>query len=146
MTKRERKPLESYFFDDSTRTNVMFAWNVSMMRNEINMIDIDTAINSLQMSYPFLRNGVGEVREVDADASIAWIGGRFYFDGAPLSDIARQMERWYDISIVFAGDDMSGECFTGVIDRSNTANDVMHTLEKIAGLQYDIRDRTIVIF
>ncbi len=59
-TKRERKPLESYFFDDSTRTNVMFAWNVSMMRNEINMIDIDTAINSLQMSYPFLRNGVGD--------------------------------------------------------------------------------------
>ncbi len=93
-----------------------------------------------------LHDGVSEVREVDAGASIAWIDGRFYFDGAPLSDIARQMERWYDISIVFADDDMSGECFTGVIDRSNTANDVMHTLEKIAGLQYDIRDRTIVIF
>ncbi len=93
-----------------------------------------------------LRNGVGEVREVDADASIAWIGGRFYFDGAPLSDIARQMERWYDISVIFADDDMSGERFTGVIDRSNTANDVMSTLEKIIGLQYDIRERTIVIF
>ncbi len=59
-TKKVRKPLESYFFDDSTRVNTLFSWNVSMLRNEVRMIDIDTAITSLQVSYPFLRSGVGD--------------------------------------------------------------------------------------
>jgi hypothetical protein len=61
-TKRTkiRLPLESYFFDDSTRMNRFFAWNVSLMRNEIRMMPVDTAIHPVQPHYPFLHGGVGD--------------------------------------------------------------------------------------
>jgi len=60
-TKRKpRKPLESYFFDDSTRMRPNFAWNVDMARNRLKMIDIDTAMLGAQLDYPYLREDVGD--------------------------------------------------------------------------------------
>jgi ferric-dicitrate binding protein FerR (iron transport regulator) len=93
-----------------------------------------------------LGDGGVQVRDVDPGVCTAWIEGRFCFDGTPLSEIAAQMERWYDISVVFADGGMRGERFTGVIERNNSADDVMRTLEKITGLRWNIDARTIVIY
>ena len=54
-----RKPLESYFFDDSTRARNSFAWNVDLERNDINLIDVDTSMTGFQNEYPYLQNNVG---------------------------------------------------------------------------------------
>lgn len=66
--KREKRPLESYLFDDSTRAQKNFSWNVDMSANKVNMTKIDTLINDFQIDFPFLRKGVG-------DAYIGQIGG-----------------------------------------------------------------------
>ncbi len=61
-TKKEakiRKPLESYFFDDSTRERNSFAWNVNLERNDIDLIDVDTSMTGFQNEYPYLQNNVG---------------------------------------------------------------------------------------
>ncbi|MBQ4280438.1 MAG: putative porin [Rikenellaceae bacterium] len=54
-----RKPLESYFFNDSIRGLSNFSWNVDMSRNRINFAPIDTSMNGFQVDYPFLQNDVG---------------------------------------------------------------------------------------
>ena len=54
-----RKPLESYFFDDSTRSRQSFAWRVNLERNDVAIIEVDTALNGFQNDYPFLQNNVG---------------------------------------------------------------------------------------
>ncbi len=62
-TKKERirKPLESYFFDDSTRMRSIFAWHPSLEYNEVELFTIDTLIDGFQNDYPFqrLRGGIG---------------------------------------------------------------------------------------
>ena len=58
-TNRVRKPLESYFFNDSIRALPNFAWNVDMAYNRINLTSIDTSMNGFQTDYPFLQNSVG---------------------------------------------------------------------------------------
>lgn len=58
--KRERKPLESYFFDDETRAQDNFMWNISMSENRIQMREIDTLLYDFQVLYPFLKKGVGD--------------------------------------------------------------------------------------
>ncbi len=55
-----RKPLESYFFDDSVRVRPNFKWNVDTYRNRVEMTDIDTMMNQMQIDYPFQRKGVGD--------------------------------------------------------------------------------------
>lgn len=56
---RVRRPLESYFFNDSMRVRPNFAWNVSMRENKIREIVIDTALVEFQVDYPALQNSVG---------------------------------------------------------------------------------------
>ena len=55
-----RKPLESYFFDDSVRQYHNFKWSVDTYRNRVKMSNIDTLLNNLQLDFPFERNGVGD--------------------------------------------------------------------------------------
>ncbi len=55
-----RKPLESYFFDDSTRNLPNFKWNVNFDQNDVQLKEIDTTLNNrFQVDYPFMRNDVG---------------------------------------------------------------------------------------
>ena len=59
--RKPRKPLESYFFDDSTRMRSIFVWNPSLKFNEVKMSTIDTMITNFQTDYPYqrVRGGVG---------------------------------------------------------------------------------------
>ena len=59
-TKKERKPLESYFFNDSIRSQNNFAWNINMSMNRIEMTRIDTILYDFQVDYPFLKKDVGD--------------------------------------------------------------------------------------
>lgn len=58
--RKERKPLESYFFDDSTRSRNTFAWTIDRYRNKVEPVDIDTMMTGFQVMYPFLQKGVGD--------------------------------------------------------------------------------------
>lgn len=75
--RKPKKPLESYFFDDSVRKQSLTAWNVDQYKNNINFVDLDTSLYLHQIDYEFLRNGVG-------DAYLGHLGGASvplnYFD------------------------------------------------------------------
>lgn len=61
---RIRKPLESWYFDDSIRKARIFAWNVSMKNNDIRRVVVDTLLEGFHVDYGFQRKGVGS----------AWLG------------------------------------------------------------------------
>ncbi len=58
-TEKERKPLESYFFDDSLRTRTIFSWRVVPGRNQIDTIPVDTLPDRFEVDYPFMVPDVG---------------------------------------------------------------------------------------
>lgn len=66
--RRPKKPLESFYFDDSTRARRIFSWKVSMDNNNIALQDMDTSIVNFQRDYPFMQQGVGS-------ASLGNLGG-----------------------------------------------------------------------
>lgn len=66
--RRPKKPLESFYFDDSTRKQRIFAWTVSLDDNDITLRDLDTTLADFHIDYPFMRQGVGS-------ASLGNLGG-----------------------------------------------------------------------
>lgn len=61
-TKRKpriRKPLESFYFNDSLRAERIFAWTVDTKINDIQRVMVDTLIDDFQTDYNFMRDGVG---------------------------------------------------------------------------------------
>jgi hypothetical protein len=58
--RKPKRPLESYFFDDSTRARPNFTWSVDTWRNRIKTGEIDTMLLYNQIGYPYLMNDVGD--------------------------------------------------------------------------------------
>jgi hypothetical protein len=57
--EKERKPLESYFFDDSLRNRTIFSWRVVPGHNQIDTIAVDTMSNRFETDYSFMLEDVG---------------------------------------------------------------------------------------
>jgi ferric-dicitrate binding protein FerR (iron transport regulator) len=72
--------------------------------------------------------GAITVHPADVDQVIAWKTGFFEFDNAPLSDIMRQLSRWYDIDVNYSQADNS-RLFGGRISRNLPLSDILHMLE-----------------
>jgi ferric-dicitrate binding protein FerR (iron transport regulator) len=72
--------------------------------------------------------GAITVRPVDVDQVIAWKTGFFEFDNAPLTDIMRQLSRWYDIDVTY-NQTVDSRLFGGRISRSLPLSDILHMLE-----------------
>lgn len=60
--RKPRKPLESFFFDDSLRATRVFAWKVNTSYNDVTRMPVDTLLNgNFQLDYSFMRlsGGIG---------------------------------------------------------------------------------------
>lgn len=58
--RRIRKPLESYFFNDSIRALPNFVYHVDREYNRVKIGPIDTALTDFRIDYPFYEKGVGD--------------------------------------------------------------------------------------
>ena len=61
QVEKVRKPLESYFFDDSVRNRLIFSWKARPGINEVEMLEVDTLLNRFEVDYPFMRPDVGSI-------------------------------------------------------------------------------------
>jgi transmembrane sensor len=96
-----------------------------------------------------LRTGSFEVKEVNAQATIAWTKGTFSFSRTSLVNVMHELARWYDVKIVYEqGIDALGATGTiqGRFDRTQPLSIVLAGLEKIMGdvhFTMDAQSKTI---
>jgi len=58
--------------------------------------------------------------QVDVEKTSLWKTGKYYFSNESLSNILTQLQRWYDMEIVFNDKVLSSYTFTGVINREKS--------------------------
>ena len=58
---RIRKPLESYYFNDSIRALPNFMWTIDRDMNNVNIQPLDTMLTSWRIDYPYYLKGVGDM-------------------------------------------------------------------------------------
>jgi ferric-dicitrate binding protein FerR (iron transport regulator) len=81
--------------------------------------------------------------DVDVDAEVAWRLGLFQFDNADLKTVMRQLQRWYDVEVVYEGNIPKRE-FIGAIPRSMNLSEVLKLLEK-QKVHFRIEGRKIIV-
>ena len=59
--KRQRKPLESYYFNDTTRALPNWKWNIDRDYNRVKIFPLDTTLADWRIDYVFYRKGVGDM-------------------------------------------------------------------------------------
>lgn len=81
--------------------------------------------------------------KVNTKEAVAWKNGGFYFDGADIQTIMRQIERWYNVTVKFNGDIPQGH-YKGQPSRNLSLSKMLQVL-KYSGLKYEIEGTTITI-
>lgn len=66
--------------------------------------------------------------DADVDEAVAWKNGRFQFNEADVETVMRDIARWYDVTIEYAGK-VPAEKFEGEIPRSSSIAEVFKILE-----------------
>ena len=64
------------------------------------------------------KNESVDIRIVNVDDYIAWKRGQYVFKGRSLEEVAKVLERWYDMEIIFEDEKSKKTVYTGVINLS----------------------------
>jgi ferric-dicitrate binding protein FerR (iron transport regulator) len=91
-----------------------------------------------------VNGGLSVSKAVDIEQVMAWKNGLFKFSGTSLSEIMRQVQRWYDVDVVYEGG-MEKMTFSGGMPRREYVSQVLKMLEETGGAHFTIEGRTIKI-
>lgn len=84
-----------------------------------------------------------QVLNADLKTITAWKDGMFYFRDASLTTIMHQLQRWYDIEVVYKTT-RTGDEFTGQIPRNKPLEKVLEILQ-LSGVNCKVEGRTLIV-
>ena len=92
-------------------------------------------------------NGLLTVESVTASNASQWTDGYLFFDEELLPDIAKELERSYNVKIHIANDSLKTFRFYGnFVRREQSIQEVLEALASTEKMQYKIEERNITIY
>ena len=92
-------------------------------------------------------NGLLTVESVIASNASQWTDGYLFFDEELLPDIAKELERSYNVTIRIANDSLNTFRFYGnFVRREQSIQEVLDALASTEKIQYKIEERNITIY
>lgn len=79
----------------------------------------------------------------DLDAVMAWKNGKFQFNRTPLTEVLRQLSRWYDVEIEYQGE-VPKVFFAGKIGRDLNLSQVLILLNKME-VNFKIEGKKLIV-
>ena len=85
-----------------------------------------------------------QVADANVDQAIAWKNGLFRFRETGIRELMRQVERWYNVQVIYRTDTKDKD-FTGIVSRSQNISALLHTLELTGTVHFQIEGRKIIV-
>jgi transmembrane sensor len=79
----------------------------------------------------------------DIEEVMAWKNGLFRFNNADIESVMKQVERWYDVEVVYEGPKPEGH-FRGKVPRNVMASEMLKIIEA-SGVKCTIKNKKIII-
>ncbi|SHE88107.1 FecR family protein [Pedobacter caeni] len=80
----------------------------------------------------------------DLEEVLAWKNETFIFNDTPITEVMQQIERWYDVELVYSGH-KPDLLFTGIIPRNSNLSTFLKVLEGTGGLKFGIDHQKVII-
>jgi transmembrane sensor len=85
-----------------------------------------------------------EVSDANIDQAVAWKDGLFRFRETDIRELMRQVERWYDVDVVYRTD-RGDQDFTGVVSRNKNVSTLLQMLELTGTVHFKIEGKKIIV-
>ena len=82
-------------------------------------------------------NGMVDIKAVNVNDYIAWKNGQYIFKGKPLVEVAKVLQRWYEVEIIFENKGCEQAIYTGVINKEERIDVFVERLNGTS--QFDCR-------
>lgn len=84
------------------------------------------------------------VQDVDLEEVVAWKNRQFYFQGADIHTVMRQLSRWYDVDVIYQNKNIDTEFY---LEMSSTSklSDVLRVLELTGKIKFRIEGKRVII-
>lgn len=82
------------------------------------------------------------VQNTDPYFFTSWKDGKVVFNGEKLGDIAKKMERWYNVEIIFEKETLKDYKFTGTILRNKPIDQTIIAMELLAPIRFNYEVKT----
>jgi transmembrane sensor len=93
----------------------------------------------------YYNNGKTEIKnDVDVEEVVAWKNGKFHFADADIKTIMRQLSRWYNIDVSYAGN-IPQTMFGGIIGRKQNVNELLKLFELTGKVHFKIEGTKITV-
>jgi ferric-dicitrate binding protein FerR (iron transport regulator) len=91
-----------------------------------------------------LDNAAGiRIAAVDTEEAVAWKNGEFIFNNANITDIMRQLSRWYNVEVSYK--DALNVVVNGSISRNVNIFQVLHILEQTGEVHFKVNGNRIEV-
>jgi len=84
------------------------------------------------------------IEDANVDQAIAWKNGLFRFHETGIHELMRQVERWYNVQVVYKTDG-NDQDFSGIVSRSKNIEELLHTLELTQSVHFQIEGRKVIV-
>ena len=85
-----------------------------------------------------------QTRVADVTAYTGWTEGRLVFEDAPLQDVARRLERWYDLEVRIRDPSLRSLQLTASL-KSRSVENVLDVITASLGIRYRIDHRSVLL-
>ncbi|MBP6686832.1 MAG: DUF4974 domain-containing protein, partial [Lacibacter sp.] len=106
----------------------------------------DKSSRMLKPGQQAMASGNGNLQihsNVNIEEALSWKNGRMIFNDVNLEAIMRQVSKWYDVDVVYAGA-VPDRMFTADISRNTNLSELLKVLE-LSNVHFKIDGRKLVV-
>jgi ferric-dicitrate binding protein FerR (iron transport regulator) len=104
-----------------------------------------TVLDSAMMGRRTSAGVVAVTDGVDLERAMGWLSGRLTYDRAPARDIARDLGRWYDLTIVISDSALADTRINGYFDRGRSTDQAITLFTSILGARYERSGDSVIV-
>lgn len=90
------------------------------------------------------KSGTMSKRAFDVEEEMDWKIGYFIFKDQPISEIMKEISRWYNVEVKFQGN-VSNEAFGGKYVKSNSLSELLSSLELTGTVKFKVDGRRVTV-
>ena len=114
--------------------------------NKLMPSDSEKYLNPNQRVVLDKHSGIMHIEAKEASNAMQWTTGELFFDEVLLSDIARELERYYNVKIIILGDKLRNLRIYGhFVRREMTIENILDALSATNQIDYTIKDGIVTM-
>ncbi|HQT23109.1 MAG: hypothetical protein B7X86_00005 [Sphingobacteriales bacterium 17-39-43] len=136
--------INSYDDEDYVKTTLLEGSVKVILNSKPNVVSNTRLLKPGEQSLTKSSRSDIRIENADTEKAVAWKNGYFKFRNTPIREIMREIERWYDVELVYEGKIPKDE-FTGFISNDVKISAVLKIMEESGGVKFTVKGKKLKV-